>query len=458
MEITQNMRQKAIDYKKNIAGRFILVEGASIKSRIVGEDFCVTRKVDGHLTVLFYESGEAVMLNSAGKEPANTPACLEVFAQAMKAAGLKSAVLAAELYMPIEGGRPRCGDVISARADEALRNKLALAAFDIIEIDGAASKSSHYKDVHARLKELCGTQSPLLHCVDMRTASSPDEVKQIYEEWVEGEHAEGLVVHNESGFVSKIKPRHSIDCAVVGYTTGDQGLRDFILSVVREDGLHQVVMSASSGLTAEQRLDLSARLSQKHVDSEYVLADSRGIAFQMVVPEIVVEMSVIEFVPRGNDGKVKKNPLLSFDPQKGWVMHGITSGVSALGVVFVQERSDKQPDATGVRVSQITDLVPFEENEGVNIGDLPESTLLERRVFKKVSGSKVMVHKFLVWKTNKEQSGRYPAYIFYHTDFSNSRKEMLKRDMAFSNDEQQIRDILQAEIADNVKKGWEEVN
>jgi hypothetical protein len=397
------------------------------------------------------------MLNSAGKEYADAPACLDAFVQAMQAAGLKSAVLAAELYMPREEGRPRYGDVVTAMADGALRDKLAFAAFDIMEIDGTAFESSHYKEVYARLKELCGNQSPLFHCVDMRTASSPDEVKQIYEEWVEGGHAEGLVVHSESGFVTKVKPRHSIDCAVVGYTTGDQGLRDFMLSVVREDGLHQMVMSGSSGLTLEQRQDLAARLSRKHVDSEYVLADSRGIAFQMVVPEIVVEISVMEFVSRGNDGKVKKNPLLSFDPQKGWVMHGITSGVSALGVVFIQERSDKKPDATGVRVSQITDLVPFEENEGVDINGLPESTLLERRVFRKVSGAKVMVHKFLIWKTNKEQSGRYPAYVFYHTDFSNSRKEMLKRDMAFSDDEQQIRDILQAEIADNVKKGWEEV-
>ena len=29
--------------------------------------------------------------------------------------------------------------------------------------------------------------------------------------------------------------------------------------------------------------------------------------------------------------------------------------------------------------------------------------------------------------------------------------------MAFSSDEQQIRDILADEIADNIKKGWEEV-
>ena len=34
---------------------------------------------------------------------------------------------------------------------------------------------------------------------------------------------------------------------------------------------------------------------------------------------------------------------------------------------------------------------------------------------------------------------------------------MIKCDMAFSSDETQIREILSAEIADNIKKGWEEV-
>ena len=68
-----------------------------------------------------------------------------------------------------------------------------------------------------------------------------------------------------------------------------------------------------------------------------------------------------------------------------------------------------------------------------------------------------MIHKFLLWKTNKEQSGRYPAYVFFHTDFSSGRKEMLKRDMACSSDEAQIREIFDSEIAANVKKGWVEV-
>ena len=37
------------------------------------------------------------------------------------------------------------------------------------------------------------------------------------------------------------------------------------------------------------------------------------------------------------------------------------------------------------------------------------------------------------------------------------QRSKYKCDMAFSDDEQQIRDILQFEIAENVKKGWEEV-
>ena len=53
------MRQRAIDYKRNIAGKFMLVEGAMLKSRLAGEDFAVTRKIDGHMQCLFYKIGRA---------------------------------------------------------------------------------------------------------------------------------------------------------------------------------------------------------------------------------------------------------------------------------------------------------------------------------------------------------------------------------------------------------------
>lgn len=444
--------QTAIDYKKNVAGKFVLVEGAKLKQRIDGQRFAVTRKIDGHMQVVFFVDGQVFMLNASGKERASGLNCLDVFAEAVKAAGLKQAIIAAELYLPRDGGRPRCGDVQAALADK--RDQLALAPFDIIELDGEAWKAENYADTHNKLCTIF--QNEQVKPVQMRNASSNDEVQQIYEEWVEGEGAEGLVVHSEAPIVWKVKTRHTIDAAVIGYTTADRGIRDLMFAVRRPDGLFQMFVLGSTGLTDEQRADIAQRLCTKHVESQYVLSDSRGIAYQMVKPELVFEISVLELVARGNDDKIKMNPLLKYDEAQGWLMEGVTPGVSALGITLERERTDKQPNETDVRISQLTDICPFEEPEGGK-AELAKSELMERHVYKKVSGAKVMLHKFLLWKTNKEQSGRYPAYIIYHTDFSSSRKELIKRDMLYSNNDQQIRNLLAAEIADNIKKGWEEI-
>ena len=457
MDILKMESQKAIDYKKNVAGKFMLVEGAKLKQRIDGERFAVTRKIDGHLQVVFYTMGEIYMLNSSGKQKVEHLKCLDAFAEALKRAGVKQAIIAAELYLPREGGRPRCGDVPAALADESKRDELALAPFDIIELDGEArpkDKAEHYADTHNKLCTIFKSQ--LVKPVEMRNAASKDEVQEIYDEWVVGEGAEGLVVHSELPIIWKIKPRHTIDAAVIGYTTADRGVRDLMFAVRREDGLFQMFALGSNGLTDEDRASILQRLSEKHVESQYVLSDSRGIAYQMVKPELVFEISVLELVARGNDDKIKMNPLLKYDEVQGWLMESTTPGVSVLGITLERERTDKQPNETDLRISQITDICPFEEPEGGK-AELAKSELLERHVYKKVSGEKVMLHKFLLWKTNKEQSGRYPAYIIYHTDYSSARKELIKRDMLYSNDEQQIRELLAAEIADNIKKGWEEV-
>ena len=452
--IPAECRQTAIDYKKNIAGKFMLVEGAKIKSRVEGTDFCVTRKIDGHLQCLFYQDGTAFMLNSGGNQLAEQLRCIDAFAEAMQQAGVSSAIVAAELFMPKEGGRPRCADVKRALADPALRDELRLAPFDILEVNGEPWKADHYKHTHAQLCQWF--HDDYVIPVDMMKAESLEEVQTIYDEWVECQGAEGLVIHSDSHIICKVKPRHTIDAVIVGYTTGDRGVRDLMMAARREDGLFQVFAVGSGGLSDEARLSLLERLSLQHVESQYILSDSRGIAYQMIKPEIVFELSVIELVAKGNDDKVRTNALLTFDEEKGWLMNGMTPGVSAFGLVFEREREDKSPTPSDIRISQLTDLCPFEEQQAA-MGKLEKSELLERRVFRKISGDKIMLHKFLIWKTNKERTGRYPAYIFYHTDYSSGRKDILKRDMSYSSDEQQIRSILASEMESNIKKGWEEV-
>ena len=453
MEITKTLSQKAIDYKKNIAGKFMLVEGSKLRSRVAGTEFCVTRKIDGHLQVLFYNDGEAVLLNSRGIDKAGKLHCLEEAAECLKNAGVHEAVIAAELYMPREGGRPRCADVTSALADDTRRDQLCLAPFDIVSLDGRSFEGLPYQETY---KALSGIFSSDAVCpVQMMHASSLDEVQAIYDEWVECDGAEGLVIHSDSNIVSKVKPRHSIDAVIVGYTTGDLGVRDLMLAVRRDDGLFQVFAVGSGSLSESDRASLAGRLQTMEVESQYVLTDSRGIAYQMVRPGIVWEVSIIELVARGNDDKVRMNALVRFDGGQ-WLHEGMTPGVSALGLTFIRERSDKTPSETDIRISQLTDLCPFEEVRGVK-GEMAPSTVLERRVYRKVSGDKVMLHKFLIWKTNKEATGRYPAYIFYHTDYSSGRKDILKRDMAYAPDEAGIRHIFEEEILSNIKKGWEAV-
>lgn len=446
-------KQIAIEYKKNIAGKFALVESKDLKHRIGDSHMCVTRKIDGHLQIVFFDNGEIELLNSNGRRKAGDIRCARLMAEELKNAGISQAIIAAELYMPCPGGRPRHGDVATALASDSRRDELCLAPFDIVELNNEKWSPAHYCETHHRLCDLFTVDA--LKPVEMQEVSTLDEVLEIYKTWVDEEGAEGLVVHTEGPVVWKVKHRHTIDAAVVGYTTSERGISSLMFAVRREDGLFQHFVEGSTGMTDEERGRVADRLSNLHVESQYVMSDIRGIAYQMVRPEVVYEFTVLDLTARGNDDKVKMNSLLRWDEQRGWLMEGVTPGVSAIGITLIRERSDKKADTVDVRVSQLSDICPFEELD-TTICTEP-STLLTRRVFKKVSGQKVMLHKFLLWKTNKEQNGRFPAYVIYHTDYSSGRKELIKRSMSYTSDEEQARNLFDNEISSNVKKGWEEV-
>lgn len=67
------------------------------------------------------------------------------------------------------------------------------------------------------------------------------------------------------------------------------------------------------------------------------------------------------------------------------------------------------------------------------------------------------MQKFVVWKTNKEHTGLFPAYVLHHTDYNYSRNEQLKRDLRVSSSRTQIMSLLDEMVCINIKKGWEEI-
>lgn len=458
----EQLATKALKYKKKISNAFMLVDGAKLIEKITGEDFCVTKKLDGVMQIVFVEDGNAIGSSKSGKMLEGA-ACLEELASLCGKAGIKSAVIAAELYVRHDDGkRERVGEVSTALASDP--KQLCLAPFDILEIEGEPFETPHYRDTLAKLNNICSGGS-LVKPVESKTAGAKGEVAQIYKEWVEDGGAEGIVVHSELPIIYKVKPKHTLDAAVVGYTVRDEDpnqIRDLAFGLQREDGLWQLLCTTSNGIAEQQRTDICSALLTDGANSDYILTDSRGVAYKMVRPRIVAELSAIDFVTENATGEAKMNPLLAFTMEEGWQSKGNTAGVSVLHSVIERIREDKTPaDAVcseaDVRLSQLTDLVAFAECKEQSLQDLPKSEMLVRRVYTKGADAKLMVQKFIVYKTNKEDSGRFPAYVLHHTDYSCGRKEALKRDIRVSSSKEQIMQLLDLFIADNIKKGWEEM-
>ena len=118
----------------------------------------------------------------------------------------------------------------------------------------------------------------------------------------------------------------------------------------------------------------------------------------------------------------------------------------------------KKKQSDDVRFDQITNLIEIIHGDSRTQEEQDPSTLLDRKVYAKESKGTTMVRKFVLWKTNKEQSGNYPAYVFHFTDFSPSRKDMLKVDLKASSNKEQIYLIFNKSLEKNVKKGWENNN
>lgn len=450
--------KQARDYKRTVVGTFVLVEGSSFNDKVSGENLFVTRKVDGIMQLVFLRDGQLEAYNSGGKEmPMDLP-CYEEMKSLLLAAGIKNATIGAELFArPESGCRERVGQVSTALASAPER--LMLAPFDLVDIEGETPDIRDFASKHERLKKIF-KDGKLVKVVPGKAAASKQEAESIYKKLVEEAGCEGVVVYSNSSIVYKVKPRHSIDGVVIGFTTGDdersEMVRDVLVAVMRPDGRLQSIMAVGNGLSDEERRNLYKRLSAKIVESEYVETDSRGVAFDMVAPEVILEVSAVDFVTENAAGEPKLNPLLEYADGKYSVVNK-TAGAVVHSPVIVRFRDDKSFCESDIRLSQVTDLCEFSQVKTINLNDLPDSEIIVRRVYLKTQKNKRMVQKFLVWKTNKEHTGRFPAYVLHHTDYSASRKDALKRDIRVSDSLDQINVLLDQFIAENIKKGWEEI-
>jgi hypothetical protein len=451
------------NYKRQVASRLFPLGREDISRKIPDAEYHVSRKIDGEFSVLIYRSGELFTLNPGGTVRVGLPFQEEAL-KLLNASEIEQAVIAGELYVTNEEGRrPRVHDVVSVarqpKSEEELK-RIRFAVFDFISINGEPFEEN-YADVWKKIDQTFSGGSAI-HPVETIAIKGHGEVKKQFEKWVTDESAEGIVVRSDSAGNFKVKPRHNIDAVVIGFTesTDDrQGmLHDLLLGVVRADGSIHALCRVGGGFSEEQRREMLSDLQDMIVESEYAEVNSDHVAYQMVEPKWVIEISCLDMIAQNTRGGSVNRMVLNYDTMaKRYEVVRRLPMVSVISPQFIRIRDDKEFNPTDVRISQVTDLVPVAMADiAASEMKMAKSSIQEREVYTKVLKGETMVRKFVRWKTNKESDGgEFPAYVVHYTDFSPNRKTPLTREVRVSNSETQIKELWDELKKSNIKKGWE---
>jgi hypothetical protein len=450
------------EYRRRLSSQMFPLEREDIEKKIPKSDCYVSRKVDGEFTVLVFRDGAVFTVNPGGSVRAGMP-WLDEARTRLERAGAREAMIAGELYVQsLTADRPRVHDVVSVarnpQSPEEL-GRLRFAAFDVISWNGETPGPA-FAPRWEIIQRAFG-EGERVHPVEMHTAKDPKEISKLFAKWVDEEGAEGAVVRSDQGGLFKIKPRHTIDAAVLGFTEsiGDrQGLlHDLLVGVVRPDGALQILTRVGGGFSEDLRREMLSDLKDMAAPSDYAEVNADHVAYQMVEPEWVVEISCLDLVSQNTRGGPIQRMTLDWDRQ-GHVYRPLRRLplASVISPQFIRRRDDKSVSPDDVRIAQVADLVDVPlVDRSARAATLPESQLLRREIYTKELKGQTMVRKFVVWKTNKEtESDVYSAYVLHFTDFSPGRKAPLAREVRISSSHAQIESLFDELKEENVKRGW----
>ena len=457
-----SLHPRVQDYRRQVGSRMYPLDKQGMRQRIPNADYHVSRKIDGEFTVLVYRDGESFTLNPGGTVRMGMPWQDEAN-RLLGQAGVKEAMLVGELYVACDERRPRRHDVTSvARQPESIEDlkRLRFAVFDLMSLDNQPP-GDRFADTWDKIKKLFdGGQA--IHPVEAVDAKKPEEIEKVFNDWVEEQGAEGLVVRSDTAGQFKIKSRHSIDVVVIGFTEAvddRQGLlHDLLLAVMRRDGTLHVFSRVGGGFNDEQRRNMLSDLKDMVVESEYAEVNADHVAYQMVRPEWVVEVSCLDLISQTTRGGPVNRMVLDWNLE-GSDAYSVVRSLPLVSVIspqFIRRREDKTVQFDDVRIQQIADLVevPLLDRDARQMS-LPRSKMLRREVYTKQLKGQTMVRKLAMWKTNKEsESDEFPAYVVHYTDFSPNRKTPLNREVRVSNSREQIDALWENLKESNIKKGW----
>jgi hypothetical protein len=462
------------EYRRQLGARMVALDRADIGRRLPaggaagggggGSACIVSRKIDGEFTVLVHDEGHEAFIMNPGGTVRTGLAFLAEASSLLGKAGVRSALLAGELhFVRPDGRRSRVHDVCRAARQpdsQADLDALRLAVFDVIEIDAKPPGATTTSGMFDLIGRLIG-HGKAITPVETLGARNAADVEKAYRKWVEDEGGEGIVVRSDTAGWFKIKPSHTLDVVVVGFTEGTADrkglLHDMLVAVMRADGTFHVLGRVGGGFTEDQRRDFLSDLKDMVTGSDYAEVGADHVAYQMVRPEWVVEMQCLDLVSQTTRGGPIDRMTLEWDATAcRWKPIRRLPLASVISPQFVRRRDDKSVCPADVRIQQVSDLVEVAHaDRDARQLVLPASEVLQRGVWTKVFRGQRMVRKLLMWQTNKQQEPGFPAYVVHFTDFSPGRKTPLEREIRVSRSREQILALYDALREEHIVKGWE---
>ncbi len=451
-------------FRRQLGARMMALDKEGIAKKILAGQYLISRKIDGEFTMIVVRDGKAITLNPGGTVRTGAPFLAEAV-DLLQKKGIKSGLIIGELYVNrTDGKRPRVHDVVQVARKPTSQgdlDSLQFAVFDLLELDEEEFGSS-YEATWEKIGELFG-QGTRIHPVETVSGNEKAVGKQ-FDQWVGKEGAEGVVARSDNAGMFKVKPRHTLDVVVIGFAEGTEDragmLHDMLLAIMRGDGSFQILGRVGGGFSEDQRTRFLSDLNDLVVESDYAEVNSDRVAYQMIEPKLVAEISCLDLVSQTTRGGTIDRMVLNWNADaKNWETVRRLPLVSVISPQFVRFRDDKKVHPDDIRMKQLLDLVeiPLAEKAAHEL-ELPKSELLRRKVATKTLKGSTMVRKLLMWKSHKEAQNRdFPAYVVYLTDFSPNRKTPLQREIRVSNSREQIGELWDALEAKFFVKGWQEV-
>jgi hypothetical protein len=336
--------------------------------------------------------------------------------------------------------------------------RLCFSAFDLVAdgaLDGEGSHETYGARLDAMERYLEGGKRARV--VKTQEAKDVGAIESAFAEWVDGGKAEGVIARSPIGRIVKLKPEFHVDVAIIGYTQktdAPEEVGSILLAFMREDGSFQLAGSCGNLGGSEERTSLFSRLSSKHVDSQYRYASSRGAMYRFVAPTMVVEIRVNDLQTESASGEPTSRMALTYDNK--WRAIGNMPSVGLIHPVLTRFREDKSVNETDIRLSQVQERCFVHRlNETATKEERPQSEVLKREVYTKVTKGVTAVKKLILWKTNKEnEKGTFPAYIVHLTDYSPGRKDPIKRKVELAPTMEAAEALYADQLKANIKRGW----